>query len=69
MKFKPNNVVRCRGKSQEMTVVGQAALAASSVTPGRVASMVGRILCKWDAKNGKTIQRSFDEGDLVLVRD
>lgn len=69
MNFKTGSTVRQRGKSQEMTVVGKAGLTASSVTPGKTTSMVGRVLCKWIGKNGKGIQRSFDEGDLELVRD
>ena len=69
MNFKANSVVRCRGKSQEMTVVGRAALATTSVAPRRVASMAGRILCRWVGKNGKIYQRSFDEGDLELISE
>jgi len=66
-KFKKGDLVREVGKSQAMTVKGNAGLAFVSTRPGHVATSCGMIVCTWVNGKGQKIQKSFVEAALELV--
>ncbi|TDN58995.1 hypothetical protein [Paraburkholderia sp. BL10I2N1] len=66
-KFKIGDKVRQQGKMQVMTVEGDAALAAVSTRPGRVATTPGMVVCSWANKRGRKIQKAFVELGLEFA--
>ncbi|NUX59343.1 hypothetical protein [Paraburkholderia youngii] len=66
-KFKKGDHVREIGKAQVMTVKGDAGVATSSMSGGKVAASPGKVVCAWSDKPGHTIQRAFVESALELA--
>jgi uncharacterized protein YodC (DUF2158 family) len=66
-KFKVGDKVRQQGKTQVMTVEGDAGLAAASTSRGRAATTSGMVVCSWQNKRGKRMQKSFVELSLELA--
>ncbi|WP_413460835.1 hypothetical protein [Herbaspirillum huttiense] len=67
-KFKVGDKVRERGTKQVMAICGDAGVATNSVTRGVVTSP-GKVLCVWQNKSGRKIQRAFVENALELVTE
>ncbi|MGP8431936.1 hypothetical protein ACT2FY_00355 [Paraburkholderia fungorum] len=66
-KFKKGDEVREIGKTQVMIVKGDAGVATSSMSRGKVAASPGKIVCAWSNKPGRTIQKAFVESALELA--
>ncbi|MCI3206427.1 MULTISPECIES: hypothetical protein [Pandoraea] len=65
--FKVGDEVQEIGKTQKMTVKGDAGVATSSMSGGRVATSPGKVVCTLTDKRRRFIQREFVESALELA--